>query len=582
MGTLLDLLMNGNGSHGAQQQTAQTRYALAYLRVSTDDQDEQAQRRDIDRWADSNNAVILDWYADHASKANDDSARAQFWQAVERAKSDKRISLLLVWDESRFYRHKRKAALVKMELEEHGVYVIPVSHPYDPTTIGGMWQETIYETNAEAYSRDVRAKTMKSMPYVFSQRHPDPELNWCYKGGGVPPFGYKPHHVDMGRDRKGRLKHRRLWLLDDRVEAGKPRHEWRRMMALDWYLGEGWGYDQITARLNEYGVKAVRKTFWSANSVRDLFDPISVLTAAGYYIFGRNADKYLGVKGKRRVRDRSEWTIVENAHCPILTLAEAESIEVERQKRAATWDFSKARTKHSEYLLSGGLGRCKACGERLIGYTNHNVRGSKFYYYGCGAWHYHKGEGCTRLWRLPREVVEGIIFDEIERRFPLDATGAEQWAHIYNNHLRREWERESGAHDGLRQEIAKMETQIDNLVNAIAAAPQSNALLTKLTELEAQKERLTARLREEGATKRQPFQPVSVEKVLRNWQRTREALHDGDVTERREKLRLFVREWWLDPDTYTMGAVFSHPLEVCCLLTPDMGNLCLHLGSPDG
>jgi hypothetical protein len=104
---------------------------------------------------------------------------------------------------------------------------------------------------------------------------------------------------------------------------------------------------------------------------------------------------------------------------------------------------------------------------------------------------------------------------------------------------------------------------MENVVNAIAAAPQSQALLTKLAELEAHKERLTARLKEDGATQRRPFQPVSVEKVLANWQRMREVLHDGEVSERREKVRLFVREWWIDPDTHTMGAVFSHPLEVC-------------------
>jgi hypothetical protein len=34
-----------------------------------------------------------------------------------------------------------------------------------------------------------------------------------------------------------------------------------------------------------------------------------------------------------------------------------------------------------------------------------------------------------------------------------------------------------------------MEAQIDNLVDAIASAPQSKALLDKLTALEAQKER---------------------------------------------------------------------------------------------
>jgi DNA invertase Pin-like site-specific DNA recombinase len=77
MGTLLDLL-NGNGHSGAQPQAAQTRHALAYLRVSTSDQDEQAQRRDVERWAAANHVVILDWYQDHGAKANDDDGRTAF------------------------------------------------------------------------------------------------------------------------------------------------------------------------------------------------------------------------------------------------------------------------------------------------------------------------------------------------------------------------------------------------------------------------------------------------------------------------------------------------------------------------
>lgn len=39
-------------------------------------------------------------------------------------------------------------------------------------------------------------------------------------------------------------------------------------------------------------------------------------------------------------------------------------------------------------------------------------------------------------------------------------------------------------------------------------------------------------------------------------------MHDGELSERREKLRLLVREWWIDPDTYQMGVLWNHPMEV--------------------
>ncbi len=88
-------------------------YAVAYVRVSTEEQDLDTQRHAIEDWASKNNISILKWYSDHGiSGATPLLERPGFRQLVsEIDKLNPRPNILLVYDISRLARSLRELVL---------------------------------------------------------------------------------------------------------------------------------------------------------------------------------------------------------------------------------------------------------------------------------------------------------------------------------------------------------------------------------------------------------------------------------------------------------------------------------------
>jgi hypothetical protein len=179
---------------------------------------------------------------------------------VERAKSDPRISYILVWDSYRFYRERLRAAATKYDLQKHGVTVVYVTSKHDPDSDIAPVMDALYEALAEQESRKNRARTLNRQRDNCETR--DPETGWCYKNGGLPPFGMKQVRVQRGWDtRRGVPIHKQLWERDDTLQGGKPRHAWVRVILLDWLTEQEWGYKRIMNELNRLGVKPVRNEY---------------------------------------------------------------------------------------------------------------------------------------------------------------------------------------------------------------------------------------------------------------------------------------------------------------------------------
>ena len=555
--TLTDLLKEVDGEASDTPLQQKNCHAITYMRVSTADQDEDAQRRDMANYAKEKAVTIVtdplsdDWYRDHGSKANDDNNRSNFFRAVEHAKQDKRVSLFLVWDESRLYRDKIKAAAVKADLRAHGVSVVPVTHPYDTTTVGGLWQESIYETQAQAYSMDVREKTLKSMPYAFSQR--DPELKWCYKNGGVPQFGYKAERVERGKDSKGRPKFRLLWLLDDRVEAGRPRHEWVRVLLVDWFAERGWGDDRIVAELNRLGVKPVRNEVWSKSSLRQLREQFALLTYCGYYIYGKYAVKWLGAKRKRREKRATPLAVVENAHAAILTMEQAEKVQAVVQSRCQKSTYTRHHNEASPYMLSGGLMRCKVCGAPWTG----EKRGKRRYYH-CGAWAYREGFNCGRHWQMPVDSIEEALLNEVVQRFPVGEAEVQAWAHEVNTLLNGDHEDIDENRRRLQSRLTELKTEATNIAIALRRGKLMDALETQAHTVDKEQSDVERELRELGAMTTTTVE-VNPEDMMRFYSELSETVKNGAPEDRKSVARLFIKELTVDPDSHAVDVVLYNP-----------------------
>ncbi|HVJ49633.1 recombinase family protein [Desulfitobacterium sp.] len=92
--------------------------------------------------------IVLEEYRDEGISAYNGTKRPDFEAMIRHAKEDKEIKHILVHDSSRFSRHKYRSSSIKGELQQHGVTVILVNSPYDPTTIEGVWRDSIDEAMA--------------------------------------------------------------------------------------------------------------------------------------------------------------------------------------------------------------------------------------------------------------------------------------------------------------------------------------------------------------------------------------------------------------------------------------------------
>ncbi len=104
-------------------------YAIAYVRVSTEEQDLDTQVRTISEWATKNNITILRWYSDHGiSGATPIQERPGFRQLVKDLDNiNPRPSILLVYDITRIARSLREFILAWDYIENKlGLALVPV------------------------------------------------------------------------------------------------------------------------------------------------------------------------------------------------------------------------------------------------------------------------------------------------------------------------------------------------------------------------------------------------------------------------------------------------------------------------
>ena len=576
MSVLLDLLRgNGNGSNGATSQGTQTRYALAYLRVSTEDQNEEVQRADIERYAAHESITVLEWFKDHAKSASGDHEnRREFWRMVETAKADKRVSFILIWDESRFMRDDVQATIVKADLRAHGVRVIPVKHPYNADTIDGVLLEKIHQALAQIEAMKIAERTIAGLSYNCQQR--DPETGWCYKNGGRAPYGYRVERVQRGADRPGQSKFKELWVKDDALDAGRPRWEWVRLILLDWYVGERLSYKRIIHRLNKLGVmpyetahnmESRRTNSWTLGTLHLFFRPEKLLTYAGYYFW--NKYRRRNKAGKRRGKKRKpveEWVKVENAHEAILSAAEVETILAEMQRRQRRKPYSRQGrqdTTGSPYLLSGGLATCGRCDSRLTSHVG-SVRGKQFRHYACSLSVASSRTECGKTYLLPVHLIHNTIWRLITAHLPTSDTAIRTLTRQVNDELLKERKRPEAKREELEKKLRDLERDRQRLSEAFrkGADPQWVADESKRlrTEEEGTRRKLAA---VESRSKSDPPRRVS-ETDIRQWiEGVKDAMQGDDNEAKRRVFRAFIKTVTLYPDAEQVEVRFNQREDVC-------------------
>jgi len=366
--SLIDKLV-GVSVQRPTQWSAPTEGAIAWARVSTDRQEERGlsipeQLREIRSYAEGQGIEIVHEFQEAASAFQDEGKRVEFHRMLATAKTDPRVSLILVHDFSRFSRDSLRAKVLVTELRAAGVRLVSLNDPVaDTDTAVGVYMEAITFAKNEAYSREIGFHVRKGCRANVQTR--DPETGWCYKNGGEPPWGYRAVNVERGK-RRNRPIIKRLWELDDTVISGRPVHEWVRHCLIE-LAAKGATLRELSIFCQKHQLPRRRGGPWTSHVWHELLGPTALLQYCGYGTWGARRT------GQSRLRSVSEWVVVSGAHAAIITSAEAHAIAVVTQSHRERSLYAACFADRSApYLLSGGVLKCGACGRSMIGYdTRH-------------------------------------------------------------------------------------------------------------------------------------------------------------------------------------------------------------------
>ena len=139
--------------------------AFGYIRVSTHMQEElspDAQKREIQRWADAHKIQILRWFQDTGISGKKASNRSDFQQMISLAKEAAHPDYILTWKFSRFARNQEESIVYKSLLRKNNVQVISVSEPLPDGPFSSLI-ERIIEWMDEYYSIRLSGEVRRGM-----------------------------------------------------------------------------------------------------------------------------------------------------------------------------------------------------------------------------------------------------------------------------------------------------------------------------------------------------------------------------------------------------------------------------------
>ncbi|MHB1684127.1 MAG: recombinase family protein [Bacilli bacterium] len=473
-----------------------TNKVVIYARYSSDSQREEsieAQTRAIKDYAMRNEMVIVGEYIDRAKSATSDR-RPDFQRMIEDS-AHGLFDAIIVHKLDRFSRDRYDSAMYKHRLKINGVRLYSVTENLDGSP-ESVILESLLEGMAQYYSANLAREVMKGM---MENAHK------CLHTGGLPPLGYD---VDPSTKK----------LVIQEEEADTVRR------IFDLYLSN-FGYDRIMSNLNELDRKTKKGKPFGKNSLHDILVNEKY---AGTYVFNRSASR--DARGKRNHHSsKADIIRIENGVPAIVT---REVFDQAQAKMAHNKRQPGAYRSEEVYLLSGLIycGECATTHGReyaMAGNRHVGGRNRKLYVsYRCGN-RDRTNIPCGNT-ELRREYIEDYVIHELERRI-FNEANVPILTRKLNEHLAKT---SASGKDELKQaisELAKVQTQIENIVNAVASGSAFSSLLDKMGELEERRAQLESRAEELKAAKRD-F--VVTENAMRGlFGMFRNAVRDKDIPE---------------------------------------------------
>lgn len=305
--------------------------AAAYIRVSTDDQEEYSPDSQVKLcrdFAKKNGYILPDEYIfqDDAISGSSARRRTNFNQMIALAKEkDRPFDAILVWKFSRFARNREESVLYKGLLRKQGITVISVSEPIVDGPFGTLI-ESIIEWFDEYYLINLSTEVKRGMAEKLTRG----------EAMGTAPYGYR---IDSKN---------KTYVIDE------PAAEVIRDVFSSYASGEG--VRAISVRLGQSGVRTRRgnppDNRWVDYVLRN---PVYI---------GKIRWSTDGRAASRRKYDDPNIVIVDGKQPPIISQELWEKVQKRLDQQKSMYGKWQRREQPVEWMLKG-LVRCSSCGSTL-------------------------------------------------------------------------------------------------------------------------------------------------------------------------------------------------------------------------
>lgn len=315
--------------------------AFGYIRVSTERQEElspDAQKRLLLEYAHKNDYIMTEdcFFYDLGISGKESENRPAFNEMIGHAKN-RECDAILVWKFSRFARNQEESIVYKRLLRKNNVDVISISEPIPDGLIGGLI-ERIFEFMDEYYSVNLSGEVMRG------------ETENALKGGynSKPPYGYN--------------------FVKDGIPTVNEEQATVVRLIFDLYVNERLNPTDIARYLSDKGIRTRNNKPWEQRTILYLLENPFY---KGYYRWNYMTHER---KGTRKVKDESEWVVVDAGHEAIIS---EEIWDEAKRIRQSTIKRKGRGVASSKHWLSGMI-KCSDCGSTLDFRNAHGTTKASF------------------------------------------------------------------------------------------------------------------------------------------------------------------------------------------------------------
>lgn len=471
--------------------------AAAYARFSSDNQREEsidAQLRAIREYCQKNEIQLVKIYTDEAKSATTDD-RPGFLQMIK----DSSLGLfnaVIVHKLDRFSRDRYDSAHYKRILMKNGVRLISVLEHLDDSP-ESIILESVLEGMAEYYSRNLAREVMKGMKETALQ---------CKHTGGKPPLGY-----DVAKDK--------TYVINE--------HEAQAVRIIFEMYAAGKGYSEIIDRLNSEGYRTKTGRRFGKNSIHDILKNEKY---RGVYIFNRSERKIDGKRNHHKSKSEDEIIRIEGGMPRIIDDETWKAVQERMSKN------KKGANSAKEIYLLAGLIYCGKCGGAMTGTRKYAGRNKDLYVsYECST---RKRTKTCDMKAINKNYVENIVIEHLEKNV-FSPEAIERLVKKISDYATSKYEEINRDIKLFTDQLAGVQTEINNIVNAIAAGMFHPSMKEKMDELEAKKASLTLKL-EEAKLQAQMHAPS--EEMIRKYLQKDAVIRNKSPEEQKRIIQTYIKK----------------------------------------